>query len=187
MSVSSPAVLRATVLPPVLGPVMTQQIEVAAELQADRDHVAGQQRVAGALEPQHRVTCCARNAHELGRVGPLVVGERRFGARQVERRQAQHGAGERLPLLADGAAERTQDALDLVLFFGLQRAPAIAHLDHGQRLDEQGGAARRLVVHDGRYLAAGVGADRNHVAAGALGDDRVLDGVAELRGGHQVT
>ena len=68
----------------------------------------------------------------------------------------------------------------------MQRAPAIGHLDHGQRLDEQRGAAGRLVVHDAGHLAARLGADRNDVAAGALGHDRILDDVAEGRRGHDL-
>ena len=89
-------------------------------------------------------------------------------------------------MLAHFLAQRAQDALDFVLFVQDQRAPAIGHVDHGQRLDEQRCAAGRLVMDDAGHLPARLGADRDDVAAVALGDHRVLHGVAERRGRHDL-
>src|SRR3712207_6902298 len=44
-----------------------------------------------------------------------------------------------------------------------------------QRLDEEGGAAGRLIVDDAADLVAVLGANGKHVAAVALGDDGVRE------------
>src|SRR5205807_6307781 len=113
----------------------------------------------------------------LGRA--LLRGQAGRRAREVDLRQPFDAAGERRRLFADLLAQGTQDALDLALFLEDQRSPAVGHVDYRQRLDEQGRAAGRLVVHDAGHLAAHFGADRYDVAAIPLRDHRVLDDVAE--------
>ena len=181
ISDSSPAVLSATVLPPVLGPVISRM-----------SNSPPSSKLIGTTSPRSsgwRALTSLRTGWPAGRGKPtssgavraLLLGQRGRRAGQVDLRQAFDAARQRVGLLADLLAQRAQDALDLALLFEDQRAPAIAHLDHGQRLDEQRGAAGRLIVDDARHLAARLGADRDDVAAGALGDHRVLDDVAKGR------
>src|SRR5207247_2363135 len=68
-----------------------------------------------------------------------------------------------------------------------QGAPAIAHLDYGEWLDEQRRPAGRLIVHDAWHRAAELRAHRNYVAPRTLCHDRVLDGVAERRRTHELS
>ena len=92
--------------------------------------------------------------------------------------EAFDAAQERISLLANFLAQSAQDAFDLALFLENQRAPAIGHLDDRQGLDEERRSAGRLVVHDAGHLAAGLGADRDHVAASPLRHHWILDDVA---------
>ena len=55
---------------------------------------------------------------------------------------------------------------------------ALPELDRDERLDEQRLAAARRVVDDALDPRAGLGLDRDHVAAVAERDDRLLEGVA---------
>ena len=64
--------------------------------------------------------------------------------------------------------------MDLLIFRQLRLAPAVVQIHHSQRLDEQRGAAARLVMHQARDAPLELGAQRDNVAALALGDDRFL-------------
>ena len=88
-------------------------------------------------------------------------------------------------LAPDLVAEHIQDALDLVLLVELALPPAVVELDDLQRLDEERLAAGRGVVDDARQLRAGVGANRDDVAAIARGDDRVLEHRGVLAAGDE--
>ena len=186
MSDSSPAVLSATVLPPVFGPVMSS-----------RSNSSPRSSVIGTTSPRNNgwralsslSTGCSgrpRQRHELGGCGALLFGERRAGSRQVKLCQAFDAREQRVRLLADGLTQRAQDAFDFVLLVQTQCSPAVAHLDHRQWFDKQRRAAGGLVVDDAGHLATRFGANGDDVASGALRDDRVLHGVAERRGAHQV-
>ena len=163
-----------------------QDVELAAQVEADRHHGAGQQRMASLDQLEHGLAGRARQADKLRRSSALLLGQASRGTCKVDLRQALDAAEERLGLFAHLLAQRAQDALDFVLLVQDQRAPAIGHLDHGDRLDEQRGAAGRLIVDDAGHLPARLGADRNNVATVPLGDHRVLDHVAERWRGHDL-
>ena len=163
-----------------------QDVELAAQVEADRHHGAGQQRMASLDQLEHGLAGRARQADKLRRSSALLLGQASRGTCKVDLRQALDAAEERLGLFAHLLAQRAQDALDFVLLVQDQRAPAIGHLDHGDRLDEQRGAAGRLIVDDAGHLPARLGADRNNVATVPLGDHRVLDHIAERWRGHDL-
>ena len=122
----------------------------------------------------------------LGAAGAQLGCERRLGRPEVE-------LGERPERLAQGVRvgrhERRQlveDARDLLGLGDLRLAPGVAQLDRDERLDEQGLAAPRRVVDDALDPRPGLRLDRHDVAPVAQRDDRLLEGVAELRSDERV-
>jgi hypothetical protein len=90
---------------------------------------------------------------------------------------------------AFAAIERRQlveDPLDLLLLRGLRLAPGVAELDRDHRLDEQRRAAAGRVVDDALDPGPRLGLDRDHVAAVAERDDRLLERAAQLRAHERV-
>ena len=75
---------------------------------------------------------------------------------------------------ADLRGQFRQHLAHFVAFGQLQFAEGVVHLDDRQRFDEQGRAARRLVVDDGLDLSLELGAQRDDIAPVALGDERIL-------------
>ena len=83
-----------------------------------------------------------------------------------------------------------QDAAFLVACGQFQFTDFIVELHDRQRLDEERGTGGGLVVHDRLDLALELGAERDHVAPIALGDDRFLQlvsgvGQISLQARHQ--
>ena len=75
---------------------------------------------------------------------------------------------------AERIGQRQQDAADLLGLLLLERDDVVVDLDGAQRLEEQARAARRAAVDDAGNRAAVLGADDEHVAAVAVGDDLLL-------------
>ena len=64
--------------------------------------------------------------------------------------------------------------MDFLLLLLLERHDVVVDLDGAERLEEQARAARRAAVHDAGDRPAVLGADDEHVAAAAVGDDLLL-------------
>ena len=97
---------------------------------------------------------------------------------EVDLGEGVHGGGDLGVAFADAGGEVAQDALDLALLLELELAPAVAHLDDLQGLQEDGGAGGGDVVDDAGELGAHLRLDGDDVAAVAEGDDRLLEGGA---------
>ena len=111
------------------------------------------------------------------------MGVARLGEDEVQVPQRLDGLPQRAGLGSDDVRQLAQDAADFLFFGQLRLAPLVVQLYHRQRLDEQGGAAARLIVHQPGYPALELGAQRNDVAPLALGDDRFLQvGLVRARG-----
>jgi hypothetical protein len=98
----------------------------------------------------------------------------RLRLHDVERRGRLDGALELGPAPPEGIGEREQDAMDFLLLLLLERHDVVVDLDGAERLEEQARAARRAAVHDAGDRPAVLGADDEHVAAAAVGDDLLL-------------
>ena len=75
---------------------------------------------------------------------------------------------------AQGVGQRQQDAMDFLRLLLLERDDLVVDLDRAQRLEEQARAAARAAVHDAGDRRPMLGADDEHVAAVAVGDDLLL-------------
>ena len=151
---------RATVLPPVFGPVTTRAVNsppsrmsigttrpVSPGWRADSSTTSGRPVISGADASTSPARCgVATQKSNLGaRASPRVSAQRPGLGRDVGR-------------------QLVEDALHLGLLGRLRLAPGVPQLDDHQRLDEECLAAPRCVVDDPLDPAPGVGPDRNHVA-----------------------
>ena len=149
-----------------------------AEAQVDRDHPPREARVARGQEdhlgPVRRLrTDAVQLGCQLGLRRPEVeLGE------GLERLVEQRG------IRGHERGELIEDSALLLLHGRLRLAPRVAQLHDDQRLHEQRLAAPRRVVDDALDLRPGLGADRDHVAAVAHRDERLLERPAQLRA-HQ--
>ena len=89
-------------------------------------------------------------------------------------------------LAATKRRQLVEDAGDLLGLGDLRLAPGVAQLDRDERLDEQRLAAARRVVDDALDPRPRLGLDRDHVAAVAQRDDRLLERAPELRADERV-
>ena len=160
-------------LAPGVRPGHDQRRVAVAEPDVDRDHAAGQARMAGAQEARLR----ARRPSRRGSAS-ISVGQARLGGPEVEAGERVQRLAQGLGLAADERRQLVEDPLDLRRFGHLGLAPGIAQLDGNQRLDEQRLAAAGGVVDDALHAAPGVRPDRHHVAAVAQRDDRFLERAA---------
>ncbi len=103
-----------------------------------------------------------------------LVAESHLRERQVDAGERLDAPTDVLGVRADVAAEGAEDALDLALLLELRLAPAVGHVDDGERLEPHRGAAAGDVVDDALELAAHVGLDGDDVSAVAQGDDGLL-------------
>ena len=169
-----------TVLPPVFGPGHDERGVAVAEADVDRDHATAEAGMAGAQQD------------DLGAVGGLrpdpvhLGGELRLGRPEVEPGERVERVAERFRVGGDQRRELVEDPLDLLLLGRLRLPPRIAELDGDHRLHEQRLAAARGVVDDPLDAAAGLRLDRDHVAAVAERDDRLLERAAQLRADERV-
>src|SRR5262249_49914208 len=148
--------------------------EVLPEAKVDRNDVASQKRVAGAMEDDSSFVVHAR-LHTVGQA--CVAG---FGQLEIEVRKGINSLLDTLGLGTDLPGDLAKDALDLLLILTLQLADPVVQLDDYQRLDEQSGPARRLVVDDPANPAPEIGLDGHHIAVATGGDDRLLARSAEF-------
>ena len=166
---SRPRVRRATVLPPVFGPVMTSAV-----------YSSPRRMSIGTTRPV-RPGCRAPQQDDLGPVGDLRPGSasissasRALADQKSNRARASSVSRSGGPLAGDHRRELVEDALDLRRLRQLGFAPGVAQLDGDQRLHEQRLAAARSVVDDALDAALGVRRDRDDVAAVAERDDGLL-------------
>ena len=125
----------------------------------------------------------------IGGVGPdpVHVGrERRLRRPEVEPGERVERLAELLGVRGDERRQLVEDPLDLLLLGRLRLPPGVAELDGDHRLDEQRRAAAGRVVDDALDPGPGLGLDRDHVAAVAERDDRLLERAAQLRADERV-
>ena len=189
IAASSPAVFSATVFPPVLGPVMTR-----TRVGVRRMSTGGSRNGVGVMCCQSLSDCRSRSltcaAHQQRMSSSLqlersVSGDDRFdGARHQREPRARLDDVQRggdfdrsLELVrprAEGIGQREQDALHLLRLLLLERDDVVVDLDGLERLDEQAGAAGGAAVNDAGNRGSMFGANHQHVATVAVGDDLFL-------------
>src|SRR4029078_2628884 len=86
----------------------------------------------------------------------------------------------------DERRELVEDPLDLLPLGDLRLAPGAPELDGHERLHQKSGAAAARVVDDALDPRPRLGLHRDHVAAVAERDDRVLARTAPLRADERV-
>src|SRR5207249_6693649 len=96
-----------------------------------------------------------------------------------------HDRVEILPRALDAARELVEDASHFGALRELRLAQRVVRLEDLERLDEDRGAARGLIVDDPLHRAAHLRLDRNDVAAATLGHELLLQHPRELRGAQQ--
>ena len=137
---SSPAVLSATVLPPVFGPVITSTCAGGTSTTSTgvtsvpRSMSSGCRAARSSSRPSPRDR--GQHAVDLERVA-------RLGLHDVERRRRVDRAAAGLAARPERIRQREQDAADLLLLLLLERDDVVVDLDGAQRLEKQARAARR--------------------------------------------
>src|SRR2546427_576372 len=91
-------------------------------------------------------------------------------AQVVERDTHLPGGRDRARMRPEQIGQLAQDAEYFALLGGLRRPQLVAELDDLGRLDEDGAARRRFVVHDAADAGPRGGANRDHIAATAYGN-----------------
>ena len=76
---------------------------------------------------------------------------------------------------AERVAQRQQDAQDFFVLLLLERDDVVVDFDGAERLEIEAGAAARAAVHDAGNRRPVLGANDQHVAAMAIGDDLLLE------------
>jgi hypothetical protein len=154
--------------------------ESLPEPQVDRHRARPEERVprreqlerVGHDGRAHRVELCGQPRASHPQVRPCERSERR---QQV------------LAPPLDGVGQVVEDALDLALLVEHRLGPRVVELHDGQRLHEQRCAGRALIVDDALDPPLRLGADRDDVAAGADGHDRLADDAGQVgRPQHRV-
>ena len=157
-----------------------QRRVVAAEPNVDRHHVTGQAGVARAEQDD------LRPFGDVGRNGIHLLGEMGLGGPEIEARECFERLPQRPDLAGDHHRQLVEDPLDLGLLRHLGLAPGVAQLNGHDRLHEQRLAAAGRIVDDALHLAAGIGADRDHVSAAAQRDDGLLQRTGQLTRMHEL-
>ena len=168
ISASSPAVLSATVLPPVFGPVTSSTVAggtilIVTGTARFEERMPRRLQLEGAVGRQPRLDAVDR-----------VARTRRAPAARRARWPPRSSAAGRPRRPRKRVGQREQDAADLLGLLLLERDDVVVDLDRAERLEKQAGAARRGAVHDAGNAAPMLGLHDEHVAAVALGDDLVL-------------
>ena len=89
-------------------------------------------------------------------------------------------------MLADGGRQLAQDPLDLLALRARRLRLAVAELDDLERLDEERLARVGGVVDDARHAAARARLDGEHRPAAALGDEVLLQVLADAALAHEL-
>ena len=118
---------------------------------------------------------------DLGEGEAKVPREARGGRAEIGVGERAEGRGDWLGLLADLGGERREDGALGAVDLRFEHLEAVARLDDGARLDEDGGAARARGVDDPREALVRVGADGEDVAAVPLGEVAVLEEIRVAR------
>jgi hypothetical protein len=145
-----------------------------AEAHVDRDDATAEARMTG------------RQEDDLGPLGDLgaaavhVGRERGLGGPQVEPRERAERLAQRVRVGRHERRQLVEDAGHLLALGDLRLSPGVPELDGHERLDEQGLTAPRGVVDDALDPGPCLGLDRDHVAAVAQRDDRLLERTAEF-------
>src|SRR5258708_5132 len=92
----------------------------------------------------------------------------------------------RFTMRSDFIRQRAEDAVDFLDLLRLELAHAIAELDRGRRLDEEGGSRGRGVLDDSPDRGAGLAPNGNHIAAVAKRDRHVADALRGVEVLHRV-
>ena len=195
MSGSSPAVLSATVLPPVFGPVITStrtggMTRMSTGRPGSRRSASGSPSLGDPLVghvaqmPPHggneqRMPRGAQLEPAVARESPAGCRRRASEKRARACSTSSSVAASTVRCKSAGAApervgQREQDAADFLGFLLLERDDVVVDLDRAERLEEQARAAAGAAVHDARNRRPVLGADDEHVAAVAIGDDLLL-------------
>ena len=197
ISASSPAVLSATVLPPVLGPVMTSTdvggtsrrstgtgaccrcwcASSSASSRGNRASTAGMSSGWRAASSSIRPSC-----DKLGRGGVAEPGEAGLGLHRVEAGRDVDGLLQFGAAAAEPIGQFEQDAMDFLGLLLEQGDDVVVDLDRAERLEEEARAARRAAVHDAGNRRALLGAHQQHVAPVAVGDDLLLQVLRRVTG-----
>ena len=167
ISASSPAVLSATVLPPVFGPVISRTVAGGITL-----IVTGTGRASSGCR-----AASSSNAPSVDSAGSIAVdrlGEPGPRLDDVELARRLDRPLHVVAAAAERVGQRQQDAQDLFMLLFFERDDVVVDFDRAERLEKQAGAARRRAVDDAGNGAAMLGLDDEHVAAVPLGDDLVL-------------
>ena len=99
---------------------------------------------------------------------------------RVERGQAADGAQEVVGRVEHEPAELREQPLDLAPLFGRREREVVVGLDDLERLDEDGLARSRAIVHDPGHAPARRGEDGQAIAVVALNEERLAERVAAI-------
>ena len=194
---ASPTVLSATVLPPVLGPVITSTSKSApsSTLIGTTSPSRSGWRASSSRSTARR---CAPGRSIAGATVWRTLAQLRARWRAcssaklaIARCRSSSASASTLHSSAwlsalTRPAQLGEHAVDFLLLLDLELPPAVRQVEYRQRLDEQRGAAGRLVVHDPLHLLPVLHLDGEHVPTLAHRDDRILKGGPVGRRGHQL-
>ncbi len=196
ISDSSPAVLSATVFPPVFGPVMTStltgrnqdDIDGTGDRARVRDPARDRVRAIGSRllrdvppdrRDEQRVPRRAQFEAAVGRDRGLdaVDGDRELRAR-LQHVELGRRANRPLEIVAAGggsaSASAEKDPTDLFGLLLLERDDVVVDFDGAERLEKEAGAAAGAAVDDPGNRGPVLGSDDEDVPAVAIGDDLLL-------------
>ena len=170
-SAARPSVFSATVLPPVFGPLTT------SARRSPRSRSIG---TAAAGSSSGCRAPSSRTSSETSTGAPRQPRESvPHATREVDLRGRLDERRERLRARPDRGRELAQDPLDLLALRAGGLGLAVVQLDDLERLDEERLARAGRVVDDPRHAAARARLHREHRAAAALGDEVLLQVLAE--------
>ena len=158
-SEKSPAVFSTTVLPPALGPDTTRSRRSAGSSKSSGTACAALARLPedalpellearveqGMARGDDRPAAVVR---DLGQARLAHLAEGRLRLQRVERGELRDRRRQRLFVLQDRPAEVPQQPLDLAALLRGEEGQVVVGLDDLHRLDEDGLAGARAVVHD---------------------------------------
>jgi len=119
--------------------------------------------------------------HQFRLHGAQFFGVTRFHQRQVQRCHGFHAQLQAFGLLGNAHTQPVQHAQNLVALLQFQLAHFVVPLHYCNWLDKERRAGSGLVVHDGFDATLKLRAQRQHIAAPALGDDRFLQHAGAVR------
>ncbi len=151
------------------------RLEIARD---DVDAVEHEERVARVPEGHDERLGRGR---DLGEREAELPREARGGGAHVGVDERAHGDGDGVRVLARLRGEGREDGALGAIDLGVDHLEAVARLDDGLRLHEDGGAARARGVHDAGEALVRIGAHGEDVAAVALGEVAVLEEVGVAR------